>query len=377
MHAPNRFLSFYAAPVILIAMLAGCRSATPPDDTSVNSAIQRKLAADTAISTEPVQSSVQSGVANLQGNVSSEAARALAASDASQVPGVRSVVNQLTVQAGSPPPGPAVRLDAPAPPGPFPPRTQKPSAIPAPRRNPVPPPAETSRNDAPYPPAPIERRSPIDNPSVTPGPQLERRPLAAPTPSSAAPSFRNLTIPAGTTLSVRITQTLDSATAQQGDTFSGSLANDVLIDGILALPAGTTVGGRLDQVHEAGHFKGSALLTLSLVSLNHRGERISIATDPYTQEGSGRGKNTAEKAGGGAAVGAILGGIFGGGKGAAIGAAAGGGLGAGANGVTRGQQVQIPSETLLRFKLASPVEVRVSTAPPTSGDTNLPRHSNL
>jgi len=75
-------------------------------------------------------------------------------------------------------------------------------------------------------------------------------------------------------------------------------------------------------------------------------------------EGKGRGKNTAEKTGGGAAVGAILGGIFGGGKGAAIGAAAGGGVGAGANAVTRGQQVQIPSETVVRFKLSGPVTVR-------------------
>jgi hypothetical protein len=179
-------------------------------------------------------------------------------------------------------------------------------------------------------------------------------------------------VPSGTTLPVRITQTLDSATTQQGDPFSGTIASDVMVDGVVAIPAGTTVNGRVDVVHEASHFKGSSLLTISVASISRRGERTTITTDPYSQSGNGRGKNTAEKVGGGAAVGAILGGIFGGGKGAAIGGLAGGGLGAGAQAVTRGQQVQIPSETLIRFRLTNPVDVRASTS--SEGDPNLQRH---
>ena len=77
--------------------------------------------------------------------------------------------------------------------------------------------------------------------------------------------------------------------------------------------------------------------------------------------------------GGGAAVGAILGGILGGGKGAAIGAATGGGVGAGANAVTRGQQVQIPSETLIRFRLTNPVSLRVNA----SGEPHTDRQDRL
>jgi hypothetical protein len=108
-----------------------------------------------------------------------------------------------------------------------------------------------------------------------------------------------------------------------------------------------------------------------------RASTSRCATEPYTKQGEGRGKNTAEKVGGGAAVGAILGGILGGGKGAAIGAAAGGGVGAGANTVTRGQQVQIESETVVRFKLSDPIIVHVTTggassgtpAPPSNGTT--------
>jgi hypothetical protein len=117
----------------------------------------------------------------------------------------------------------------------------------------------------------------------------------------------------------------------------------------------------VDAAQDAAHFKGSSLLTISLSAINRKGEHIDVATDPYTKEGEGRGKNTAEKVGGGAAVGAILGGIFGGGKGAAIGAAAGGGVGAGANGVTRGQQVEIASETVVRFKLSDAIFLHVTT----------------
>jgi hypothetical protein len=171
----------------------------------------------------------------------------------------------------------------------------------------------------------------------------------------------DITLPAGTALPVRITETLDSATTQTGDKFSGAIASDIIDDGMVVLAQGTPVTGHVDEVQDAAHFKGSSLLTISLSAITRHGERIQVSTEPYSKQGEGRGKNTAEKVGGGAAVGAILGGILGGGRGAAIGAAAGGGVGAGANGVTRGQQVQIPSETVVRFKLADPIILHVTT----------------
>jgi hypothetical protein len=147
---------------------------------------------------------------------------------------------------------------------------------------------------------------------------------------------------------------------------------------MVVLPQGTPVTGHVDAVQDAAHFKGSSLLTISLTAINRKGERIEVATEPYTKQGEGRGKNTAEKVGGGAAVGAILGGILGGGKGAAIGAAAGGGVGAGANGVTRGQQVQIPSETVVRFKLSDSILVHVTSGGGSQGNSGptLERHND-
>jgi hypothetical protein len=193
-------------------------------------------------------------------------------------------------------------------------------------------------------------------------------PAPAPAPAPAAPApppppeFKNVTIPAGTTIPVRITQTLDSGTTQLGQSFSGTVATDVMADGLVAIRQGTGVAGRVSAVQEAAHYKGNSLLTVELVSVNRHGDSIAVSTDPYSVEGKGRGKNTAAKVGGGAAVGAILGGIIGGGKGAAIGAASGGAVGAGANTVTRGEQVRIPSESLVNFKLQNSIALRVSTS---------------
>lgn len=347
--------------------LAGCKSQAPgpADDASLSSALQSRIAGDSAIKNEPIQTSVQNGVATLSGTVSSEAARSLAANDAAQIAGIRTVINNLSVQQAPPPSAEPATAVVTAPPAPEKTLPRKPSAA-------VVQPKKASRE-----PAPIERPLP---------PERETRPLEArndnpppPAPAPAPPpppAFREVTIASGSTLPIRITQTLDSATTQQGETFTGTVATDVIVDGLVAIPLGTPVTGRVDAVQEAAHFKGASLLTIELTNLNRRGERIPITTEPFTKEGTGRGKNTAEKVGGGAAVGAILGGIFGGGKGAAVGAAAGGGLGAGAQAVTKGQQVQIPSETLIRFRLTNAISVRASTnaANRESSDPNLQRH---
>ena len=341
-----------AASLLAATLLSGCRKQeAPPSDAALTSAVGTRLAGDAAIAAEPIQSSVQTGVATLTGAVSSDAARALAANDAAQVPGVRTVVNNLTVQTAAAPP-PALPISTPTPePTPAPARA---TSDRRPRSTDVRPSRGTSTPAR----AREEQRAEIAPPTAVTAP-IERAatPTAPPTPV-----VRNLTLPAGSVLPVRITQTLDSATTQQGEAFSGTIASDVVSEGATVLRQGTAVSGRVTAVQEAAHFKGSALLSIELTGVNPRGERVSLSTEPYTTEGKGRGKNTAIKTGGGAAVGAILGGIFGGGKGAAIGAAAGGGAGAGVNGITRGEQVQIPAESLIRFRLASPATVRVSGA---------------
>jgi hypothetical protein len=349
--APNAFL--VVITLALITGLAGCKSsppAAPVDDASLSAALQSRIAGDGALSTESIQSSVQSGVATLTGNVSSEAARSLAAADAAQVSGIKTVVNNLTVQ--TPPPVTSAAV-APPPPAPV-----------APKKSPASKPKQLS--------APVVRETP---PADIPAPQVAVAtppppPQEPPPPPPPPPAFRNITIQPNTTIPIRINQTLDSATTQQGDTFTGTVATDILVDNLVVIRQGTPVSGRVSAVQEAAHYKGSSLLTVELTSIDRRGEKIAITTEPYSVEGKGRGKNTAEKVGGGAAVGAILGGILGGGKGAAIGAAAGGGVGAGANTITRGEQVQIPSESLVRFNLTNAIALKVPTQNTEGTSTN-------
>ena len=332
-----------SATLLAVALsFAGCKhSPAPPSDSALASAVQNRIASDGALKAEPIQSSVQNGIATLSGTVSSEAARSLAASDAAQVAGLKTVVNNLTVQTAQQPAAPIPTAEVapkPAPSAPKKPSAQEQKERPEPVR---------------HTPAPIERVPPVEQSQAAPPPAAPAQP--------PAPAFRDVIVPAGTTLPVRITQTLDSATTQEGETFTGTVASDVVVDGLVVIPQGATVSGRVEAVQEAAHFKGNSLLTIGLTRLKNPGENVALSTEPYSVAGKGRGKNTAEKVGGGAAIGAILGGIFGGGKGAAIGSVAGGGLGAGANAVTKGEQVQIPSESLIRFHLTSAVPLRVST----------------
>ena len=335
----------------------GCkRTAATVDDPTVTAGVQGKIQGDGAINTEPIQVSTQAGVVTLNGQVSNSAARTLAANDAAGITGVREVVNNLAVVANTAP------VSATA-------VTPQPQIAPLPIERPA-----ARVQPRAVQPVPVVRPLPVERSNANqaqnyppPPPQQQARPEPPP-----PPAFRNVTVPAGTLIPVRITQTLDSENAHIGDTFSGAVATDVLQDGLVVLPRGTGVSGSVINAKDAGHFSGSSLLAIQLTGISKRGQQIAVTTDTFSKEGNGRGKNTAVKTGVGAAAGAVLGGIFGGGKGAAIGAAAGGGTGAGINAVTRGQQVQIPSETVVRFTLSNSISVRTSTAPAgtTSGDTS-------
>jgi hypothetical protein len=356
----HRILTAARTPMLALSLalaLAGCKSTAPApapatDDASLTTQVQAHLFADQNLSGQAIQASAANGIVTLNGSVTSDSARTIASGDAAQVAGVKTVVNNLVVQAA---PAHASSTAA-APPPPLPPMQK-----PLPGQKMAKPSAMVPQHESQQPaPAPIVRNAP----TPLPAPQQNQAPAVAqyqPPPPPPPPVEHNITLSSGTVIPVRITQTLDSATTQTGDKFTGSIASDIIVDGMVVLPQGTAVTGHVDAAQDAKHYKGSALITISLTAINHRGDHISVATDTYTKEGEGRGKNTAEKIGGGAAVGAILGGILGGGKGAAIGAAAGGGVGAGANTITKGQQVQIPSETVVRFRLSDAIIIHVST----------------
>jgi hypothetical protein len=181
------------------------------------------------------------------------------------------------------------------------------------------------------------------------------QPAAAPAAAGGA-----VTIPAGQSLLVRMIDGIDSSKNHVGDIFHASLETDLTVNGVLVAHKGADVYGRLAEAKEAGHLAGSSELQLELTRMVIDGHDYPVVSSDYTLQGKGRGKNTAEKVGGGAALGAIIGAIAGGGKGAAIGAGVGAGAGGAVQVLTRGQQVKVPSETLLEFRLQQPAMVTPS-----------------
>ena len=182
----------------------------------------------------------------------------------------------------------------------------------------------------------------------------------APPPTAAAPPAEyngSVTIPAGQSLLVRMIDGVDSSKNHVGDVFHASLETDLMVNDTTVARKGADVYGRLAEAKEAGHLSGSAELQLELTRLVIDGKDYPIVSSDYDLKGKGRGSNTAKKVGGGAVAGAIIGAIAGGGKGAAIGAGVGSAAGAGVQVFTRGQQVKVPSETLLEFRLQQPATV--------------------
>jgi hypothetical protein len=183
-------------------------------------------------------------------------------------------------------------------------------------------------------------------------------------PANPAPqSYSNsLTVPAGTRLMVRTIDAIDSNKNQVGDKFLATLEQAVYVNNVLVAPRGADVYGRLEEVKAAGSIAGKSDLKLALTGIVINGQTVALSTSDYELSGKSRGANTAKKVGGGAAAGALIGAIVGGGKGAAVGAGVGAGAGTAVQVMTRGEQVHVPSETLLEFSLDQPFTVPMSQA---------------
>jgi hypothetical protein len=167
-----------------------------------------------------------------------------------------------------------------------------------------------------------------------------------------------VTLAAGTTLAVRIGETLSSARNQVGDTFLATLTQPLVLDGFVIAERGARVEGRVVDTTPAGRVKGVSHLGISIVRLaTSDGQNIRIRTEPYVKDGPASTGTDAAKIGAGAAIGAIIGALAGGGKGAGIGAGAGGAAGTGDVLLTRGKPAEIPVETRVSFKVQDSVTI--------------------
>lgn len=176
--------------------------------------------------------------------------------------------------------------------------------------------------------------------------------------SAAAPVPETLTVPAGKVITIRLADAVGSKISQSGQSFGGSLARAVEVDGQVAIPEGAKVEGEVVDAKPLGHFAGGAMLQLRLNSIDVGGNPMPIQTSMVTQTLKGKGKRTAILGGGGAGLGAIIGGLAGGGKGAAIGALAGGGAGTAGGALTGNKEIVLPAESAVAFTLKESLKIR-------------------
>lgn len=172
-----------------------------------------------------------------------------------------------------------------------------------------------------------------------------------------AKSVPSVTIPAGTRISVRTIDSIDSTKDRVGYRFQASLEEPLWVDGNMVVPKAADVYGRLDESKETGTFAGRSQLKLQLTGIVVNGQTVPLVTGEYEVSGKSKGESTAKRTVGGAAIGTLIGALAGGGKGAAIGAGTGAGVGAASEIITKGDQVKIPSETLLDFTLQQSVTI--------------------
>ena len=367
-------LSSFVIAIVLAASL-GC--AKKLDDAKMSSEIQTKFSQDSGLSTKQLSVQANNGVVTLSGTVDNDAQRDAAGRQAASLPGVKTVINNLQI-------GDATAAAAPAPAAPTQVASNPPDVKPEPgamkktektRKHKDSKPQRDSAYDANNPndqqAAPQQMASNDQTPpgAAPPPPPADVNPTPVPPPP---PPPKKFIVDQGTQMTVRLVDAIDSEKNQTGDTFKATLNAPLTSDGEEVVPAGSDIAGHLVSVKSAGKFAGQSEVVMQLDSLTAGGKTYNLQTDQYRKTGSSRGKNTAEKVGGGAVIGSIIGALAGGGKGAAIGAAAGAGVGGGVQAATKSQQIKFPSETVLNFTLQAPVTV--VQAP--SSDANRPKLGN-
>jgi hypothetical protein len=316
----------------LVAQVAIAQHA--PTDTKILNDVDAALENEKAFRGLLIVPKVSYGIVTLTGTVTSEGDKVLASIEVGQVAGVATVLNNLEVH-------PAGKVAAPG-------------SDPA-----------------------------LTNPN---GAQVQS--LTKQAAALKATTVKTITVQTNSTFSVRLTEDITTKTAKPADEFHGIVAAAVLVEGMVAIQAGTPVLGRVVSAKPIGHFvsAGELSIELSAIRLPEAGgaaEDVSILTENLSSNANRR-SNTIAKAVSGAATGGIIGSLAGGGTGAENGAASGGALGLGANAITSGGQVELKPESLLRFRTAEPlvttiyqqngVQVRLPAA---AGPARKPRGKSL
>lgn len=320
---------------ILVLLLAlsfsvSCSRLGAPTDDAITTDIKAKMFSEPALKSAAVDVASKGGEVTLTGQVPDDTARLAAYKIATQAKGVTKVNDQMSVvtaQAATEPVAP----------------TATPAPAPVAKRAVKPKPASK--------PVKTHEAAAASEPATAAQP-VAPAPVAAPAPQPVT-----VTVPATSIVTIRTIDSIDSKTNQAGQVFKASLDAPIVVDNKVIVPAGADAYVKLISASSAGHITGRSELSLELASIVFQGKTYNVVSSDVKQSGASRGKRSAATIGGGAALGALIGAVAGGGKGAAIGAAVGGGAGTGVQVLTKGQQVNIPSETRLDFTLQQPLDI--------------------
>jgi hypothetical protein len=282
----HAILAFAFSPLGLTAAIA--QTAT---DAKVLHNVNAVLENEKAFRGLLIVTKVSHGTVTLTGNVSSEGDKVLAGMEVGQVEGVKTVLNDLEVRSST----------------------------------------TTSSN------TPQGQMPALANPNGAQTQRLTNEPHTQPSPEIAA---KIITIRINSSIQVRLSDSITTKTAKTDDQFHGTVAAGVYAGGVVAIPTGTPVLGRVVSAKAAGHFVSAAELALEITTIrlpqpDGNGQDVPIVTEYLSSNGKGRGSNTAAKAGGDAA------------------------LGLGTNAITSGGQIELKPEALLRFQTATPLTTTI------------------
>src|SRR5262249_33638746 len=341
---------FIGLLLLIAGWQASCGKMGKPDDAAITIGIKAKMFSEPALKAANVDVSSRGGEVTLSGQVPADSARLAAYKIASEAKGVTKVNDQMTVLAAQATPSTTPADLAAAPANDAKPEEPATAAKKPLRKTPKPKPSAEAAGAAAGSGA-VASTDPV-------APQPAAQPAMATAPAAPPPPQpRTVTVPSGAIITVRTIDPIDSSVNTTGQVFKASLDAPIVVDDHVIVPKGADAYMKLESAKSAGKFAGKSELALGLQSVVFQGRTYNVTSTDVKQSGSSRGKDSAVKIGGGAALGALIGGIAGGGKGAAIGAAVGGGAGTGVQVFTKGKQVKIPSETRLDFTLQQPFDI--------------------
>ncbi|QNI35572.1 BON domain-containing protein [Edaphobacter albus] len=349
MNQRSIFWRWFGVAVVAVGLTAtGYPQQKTVSDAQVEADVLKSLAGVPELADQAIGSSTVYGTVTLSGSVASEALRSKAEQAVANTPGVKKVVDELVI--GTPAPTTGVSqppedtaddaMDQNQPmDGSMAQGAPEPQAPPQPQGAPIPPAPRGA-------PAPIEQSQGYPN-YPYPTAQQPRQPYRV-----QQQAGQSVIVPAGSMIRIRINQAMDNRHTQPGTPFDGVVLNDVLANGMVAIPRGAMVQGRVSESQPSGDFRGRGIIALELNQVVLEGRPYPLATESWSHQGYDKTGNTVGATAGLGATGAAIGAVAGGGPGAALGAVIGAIVGLGASSASHQGDATVPAEAIVSFRLS-------------------------